>query len=137
MGLDSRITETPDWLADWTMTDMTLTDNGNPIVTYNVYKKNYAAGSKIILGRIGNGSVVNYVVMAKEQEQQIEFISGDINDDKCVDIFDMILMRKAVVAPLTDEREKLAADVDNNGKIEIADAVMLQNFLLGRIKAFK
>ena len=136
VGLDSRITNAPDWLSGWTRTDMTLTDDGNPVVTYNVYKKNFEAGSEVVLGKIADSSVVNYVVIAKEQERQIEYIPGDINDDERINVFDMILMRRALIASPTDERERLAADVNGDGSINIADAVLLQGFLLGNVKSF-
>ena len=135
VGLDSRITDTPDWLSGWTRTDMSLTDDGNPIVTYNVYKKNFEEGSEIVLGKVANSSVVNYVVMATAMEK-IEFIPGDINDDKRVDCFDMVLMRRALVEPPTDERAALAADINRSGSIDVADAVLLQSFLLGKINSF-
>lgn len=135
VGLDSRITDTPDWLSGWTRTDMSLTDDGNPIVTYNVYKKNFEEGSEIVLGKVANSSVVNYVVMATDMEK-IEFIPGDINDDKRVDCFDMVLMRRALVEPPTDERAALAADINRSGSIDVADAVLLQSFLLGKINSF-
>lgn len=32
---------------------------------------------------------------------------------------------------ITDEREKLAADMNGDGNINISDAVMMQRFLLG------
>ena len=131
VGLDSRITDAPDWLSGWTRTDMTLTDDGSPVVTYNVYKKNFEAGSEVVLGKIADSSVVNYVVIAKEQERQIEYIPGDINNDEHIDVFDMILMRRALIASPTDERERLAADMNCDGSIDISDAVMMQRFLLG------
>ena len=43
----------------------------------------------------------------------------------------MVLMRRALITPLTDEREKLSADMNDDGKISIEDAVLLQKFLLG------
>ena len=136
VGLDSRIEQTPDWLSDWTRTDMSLTDDGNPVVTYNVYKKNYSSGSEIVLGKIANSSVVNYVVMTAVKEPT-EFIPGDINDDKLVNVFDMVLMRRAVKQAPSDEREFLAADIDGNGVIDVTDALLLQDFLLGRNKELK
>ena len=135
IGLDSRITETPDWLSDWTKTDMALIDDGATVVTYNVYKKDFPADSEVVLGKIANSSVVNYVVMAKEKEQ-IEFIPGDITGDELVNVFDMILMRAAIAEPLSDEREKLAADMNGDGSINISDAVLLNSFLLGKVNSF-
>jgi len=136
VGLDSRVSVTPDWLSGYTKTAMTLTDDGNPVVTYNIYMNDYKSGEEIILGKLANSSVVNYVVIAKEYDpnafkEPVEFIPGDINNDKLVNIFDMIFMRRALIQPLTDEREKLAADLNGDGVIGLSDAVMLQNFLLG------
>ena len=95
-------------------------------------------------------NAVNYVVLAKEYAPvtttttttiatttettttvSLDFILGDINDDKRVDVFDMVLMRRALIEPLSDAREKLAADMNGNGTIDISDAVLLQKFLLG------
>lgn len=129
IGLDSRITNIPVWLADWTKTDMTLSDDGNPVVTYNICKKNYPAEIEVILGKIADSSVVNYAVIAKEQEQ-IKFIPGDIDNDERVNAFDIILMRRALIEPPTNEREKPAADMNGDGNINISDAVMVQRFLL-------
>ncbi|MCM1530282.1 MAG: family 43 glycosylhydrolase [Alistipes sp.] len=68
VGLDSRITETPAWLSDWTKTDLVMTDDGATTVTYNIYKCNFSKNDTVTLGAVNNGSVVNYVVMAEEQE---------------------------------------------------------------------
>ena len=45
-----------------------------------------------------DSSVVNYVVIAKEQEQ-IKFIPGDIDNDERVNAFDIILMRRDAACP--------------------------------------
>ena len=130
IGLDSRIGETPDWLSDWEKTSMTLTDDGDPVVTYNVYKKDFPADTEVILGKIANSGVVNYVVLAGEKEK-ISYIPGDITGDERVDTFDMVLMRKALIEPPTDESKRLAADMNADGEINVSDAVKLQRFLLG------
>lgn len=137
VGLDTRVQPVPEWLSDWAQTDMTLMDNGNPVVTYQVYKKDYKSGEKVNLGAVNMSKAVNYVVMAKEYDPNaftdpIEFIQGDINDDKAVDCFDMILMRRSLINPLTDEREKLCSDMNGDGTISVEDVVLLQKFLLGR-----
>lgn len=115
---------------------MTLVDDGNPVVTYQIYMKDYKSGDKVTLGAVNMANAVNYVAMAKEYDPNafidpIEFIHGDINDDKVVDCFDMVLMRRALINPLTDEREKLSADMNGDGEIAIEDAVLLKKFLLG------
>ena len=73
---------------------------------------------------------MNYVVLAGEKEK-ISYIPGDITGDERVDTFDMVLMRKALIEPPTDESKKLAADMNADGEINVSDAVKLQRFLLG------
>lgn len=138
VGLDTRVVPVPSWLSDWTKTNMTLTDDGNPVVTYQVYMKDYKSGDKVTLGEVNMANAVNYVAMAKEYDadafkEPVEFISGDINDDKTVDCFDAVLIKHALLNlqsyQLAGEREKLAADMDNDGEITIKDFVILKKFL--------
>lgn len=138
VGLDTRVVPVPSWLSDWTKTNMTLTDDGNPVVTYQVYMKDYKSGDKVTLGEVNMANAVNYVAMAKEYDadafkEPVEFMRGDINDDKIVDCFDAILIKHALLNlqsyQLAGEREKLAADTDNDGEITIKDFVILKKFL--------
>ncbi|MGN0606876.1 MAG: family 43 glycosylhydrolase [Oscillospiraceae bacterium] len=138
VGLDTRVVPVPLWLSDWTKTNMTLTDDGNPVVTYQVYMKDYKSGDKVTLGEVNMANAVNYVAMAKEYDadafkEPVEFMRGDINDDKTVDCFDAILIKHIILniqsCQLAGEREKLAADMDNDGEITIKDFVILKKFL--------
>lgn len=61
---------------------------------------------------------------------------GDTNLDGRVDVFDMINERHAVLGNITDSAILKAADVDRSGKVEANDLVLLQEFLLGKIKEF-
>ena len=62
---------------------------------------------------------------------------GDINTSGKVDVFDVILMRRAVVARGTfSGKAAAAADVNGDKEIGVADLVGLQNFVLGREKSF-
>ncbi len=106
-------------------------------MTYNVYKKDVKSGGTVTLGELNMSNTVNYVAMAKPYDPNetytnpIEFIWGDINGDETTDVFDMILMRRALTEPLTDKRQILAADTNSDGEINSSDAVLLQKFLLG------
>ncbi|WP_295086839.1 glycosyl hydrolase 53 family protein [Ruminococcus sp.] len=56
-----------------------------------------------------------------------EIILGDINSDGAIDVFDVVALRKAVIAG-----EKSAEfDLNADGKIGIADLVKLQVYILG------
>ena len=60
-------------------------------------------------------------------------IKGDINGDRCVDVFDMIRYRKALTEQVRLTGLSLSnADVNSDGKTGIADAVLLQKQLLGK-----
>ncbi|MCR4796029.1 MAG: acetylxylan esterase [Ruminococcus sp.] len=65
-----------------------------------------------------------------------EFIYGDLDGDKTITSLDLLLMRKGLIGDYKDNSVKKAADIDQNGKPEIADLVQLQSFILGKIKEF-
>lgn len=137
VALDTRVEPLPAWLSDWTKTDMTLTDDGKPIVTYRVYMKDFKAGETVSLGMVNMSAAVNYAVFAKEYDpnafkEPVEFIHSDINGDNRINIFDMILIKEALTyvntnesSPLAGEREKLAADMNDDGAVTINDAIMI------------
>ena len=66
VAMDSRMTTVPAWLADWTLTDLTLTASND--VSYVVYSKAFAAGSAVMLGSNETAAgVVGYTVFALNQ----------------------------------------------------------------------
>lgn len=62
--------------------------------------------------------------------------AGDVNRDGAVDIFDVVLARKAIISSLNDEIAMLCADADNSGKYEINDLVLIHEFVIGKISEF-
>ena len=153
VGIDTRAEANASWLSDWTKTVMTMTDDGNPNVTYNIYSKDIKGGQQITLGAVNMNTAVNYVIAATEynsavtttstttttatitttsvqQPSDYGFIYGDLNNDGRVDVFDMVLMRQELVDGHLDRNTKRRADVDADGKTGVADAVQLQSFLL-------
>ena len=67
-----------------------------------------------------------------------EIITGDFNNDRRVDSFDIITARKALISVMDDEAAKTNTDMDLNkdGSFNAADIVLLQSFVLGKIKSF-
>ncbi|MBQ6213252.1 MAG: hypothetical protein IJJ57_10235, partial [Ruminococcus sp.] len=151
VGIDTRAESNAAWLSSWTKTALTLTDDGNPNVTYNVYKKDVRSGEKVTLGAVNMTTAVNYIVAATEYDVSVvtaapavtttpaettpqnignSFIYGDLDYNGRVDIFDMILMRQELAGGILERTTKRRADVNADGIVSIADAVQLQSFLL-------
>lgn len=62
---------------------------------------------------------------------------GDVNVDGKVDVFDMIELRKGYIkGKLSEGIDPMRADINRDGKIGMADLVMLENYLLGKIDNF-
>lgn len=65
-----------------------------------------------------------------------QFILGDTDGDGRISVFDMIDARKCVAGEVTNTKIIKAADVDQSGKVEANDLVLIQQFILGQIKTF-
>ena len=118
VALDTRVVDVqnafPAWLADWTKTDMTLTNDKE--VTFYVYQKDYTAGELVTLGDNGTStSVVNYTVFVQENGTAPQTTEPPTTEPP---------------ADSTDPQEQKAmrGDVDVNGDVNIADAVLLARF---------
>ena len=62
--------------------------------------------------------------------------AADINRDGAINVFDLVLARKAILHGLNDDIAMLCADVDNSGKYEVNDLVLIHEFVLGKINEF-
>ena len=61
---------------------------------------------------------------------------GDMNNDSEIDIYDLPLMRKAVLNSFSGSATSAAADIDGDGNVAINDAVLLTQYILGKISKF-
>ena len=67
----------------------------------------------------------------------IKVIPADINGDEVVNSFDMIAARKALTGnDFASAAAKKAADVNGDGEFNVADALLIQQFILGKISEF-
>ena len=57
---------------------------------------------------------------------------GEVDGDGEVTSDDVALVVKVIASLVTDEKTKTAADVNGDGKIDIADVIALVNLLLGK-----
>ena len=122
VGLDARI-QTPEWLNGWTNTNETLTDNGNPPVTYQVYRKNVKENETVMLGAVNMSDAVNYIVAAGEM--QPERVLGDVNADGQFTIADVVMLQKWLICAgdLTDWQ---IGDLCKDKKIDILDLCFMK-----------
>jgi len=63
-------------------------------------------------------------------------ILGDVDFDNAITAFDLIGARQVLIGTLKDSQAMKNADVDQSGKAEMNDLVLLQEFVLGKIKEF-
>ena len=69
--------------------------------------------------------------------QKDTVILGDINCDKKINGFDMVLARNGIITGgFESDMAAEAADVNQDGTYQMADAVLIQRFLLGEITTF-
>lgn len=135
VGLDSRVVNIPSWLSDWTKTTLSVTDDGNPLVTYNLYKKDFNSNSVVTLGPNGTSSgAVNYIVIIK-QSNQSSIIYGDLNRDGFVDSTDVTLLKRYILRKINLPQDKIeAADLNLDSFVDSTDYSILKRFILRKIK---
>lgn len=126
---DTRLTNLPQWLSDWEQSDMSAASSND--VTFNIYKKDFKAGEKVVLGTNGQSAYcVNYTVLVKEYEKNIpEKVIGDVNADESFGLPDIVLMQKYLlnIEALSNYE---AGDVSQDGKINIFDLSIMKQMIL-------
>lgn len=72
-----------------------------------------------------------------EGAASISYILGDVNINGEIDVFDIAFARQGPISSFSNSISELAFDVNQDGEKTVADLVMLQNYLLGRINKFE
>ena len=71
-------------------------------------------------------------VAAKEAPHDLfDILMGDLNSDGTVDMFDVIACRKAIIREDYTGYNAKAGDYNGNNKLDVADLIMLNRFVLG------
>lgn len=67
-----------------------------------------------------------------------EVIIGDVDFDNQLDVFDLVILKKIATLQFSADNEKIriAADVNGDNEVNIADAVTMQSYLLKKIDRF-
>ena len=127
-AVDSRVNANLAWLKSWTKTGESITTSNG--VTLEIFRTNAKAGDTVTLGTNGGSNEsANYIILAKEGFASEK---GDVNADGVIDIFDLGLAKQMVLK----SQQNMAADVDENGKLEVRDLILLTKWLHHQITAF-
>ena len=129
LGVDSRLNP-PEWLGNWTKTADTLTDDGNPVVTYEVWRRDYKANDTVTIGINGDSGTVNYVIAVKPLEVPTEPVTEGSAEP----------VTEPPTEPSTDATEPtteepttpqpVSGDVNADEELNILDAILMQKYLL-------
>lgn len=80
------------------------------------------------------GAVKGTVIKGAGDAKKVRL--GDVNCDGVVDAFDMVAARRGVINGFTSDQSRINCDVDRNGEAVIADVVLIQEYILGKIREF-
>ncbi len=133
VALDSRVADqgaVQPWLSDWTLTDMTATNNNS--VSFILYEKVVKAGETVTLGANGSStSCVGYAVLAVPDSGADAPLIGDIVKDDAVNVTDLVALQRFLLTTLALDASQLqAADVNTDGSVNVYDLGTLKKQLL-------
>ncbi len=84
-----------------------------------------------------NSPLTYLIAMTDDGQKSDRFILGDINCDGKINCFDFVLAKKALIeGKFSNDTAAKAADVNQSGSYSVADAVLIQKFLVKKIKSF-
>lgn len=85
---------------------------------------------------VSSGSLQTFVNEIDAHAAETDVILGDVNDDDRVDVFDLCLIKQELSSSGSASINKVAADVNADGVVDVKDAIEVQDFLLCRTKGF-
>ncbi len=134
VALDQRVTSIPAWLTAYTKTAGTVDLSNN--VRCDLYALNADAGTKIILGTNGqNGGVVNYTVFAAERKAvttTTTTLTTTTTTTTATTTTETVTTTTLTSTTVSDEPQTtLRGDVNDDGAVDVKDAVMLARYVGG------
>ena len=126
IGLDSRLNDAryPAWLSGWEKTGDIASDNGDPNVTYELYRKTVQAGGSVTIGMIAQSSCVNVIAAVIPAK-----IQGDVNADGSFNIADAAALMRYLLADGT-LADWQTGDFDGNGRLNAIDLTLMKRALM-------
>ena len=82
-----------------------------------------------VIGAVGGTSIIG----AGESK---DITIGDVNSDGVINIYDLSAAKNGYISGFADSYSKLAADVDQNRKVDSDDIILLKKYILGTITEF-
>ncbi len=70
----------------------------------------------------------------KKETRPIPYTLGDINNDNRINVFDLVLIKKALIEGCENSGIEAACDVNMDGEITMLDIVRMQKFIVGQIE---
>ncbi len=116
-------------------------------ITVSDYYANYASSEGSNLDSDGSVEPQDPVVPSDTpteptDDPTVDFISGDVNADKKINVFDNIALKKIIISSISNGPAGIpphasSEDVTGDGSVGIDDLVLLNKFLVGEDVAFK
>lgn len=127
-GVDTRVEKTPEFLETWTKTGETFTSSND--VTFVLYKRTFEKMKPVVIGYNGQSAYcVNFTLFA-QPHTDTEQIKGDINADGAVNVADLVLLSKHILAEKALTAEQCArADLIKDSRIDVFDMIELRKLV--------
>lgn len=134
VGLDSRVTNVPDWLSGFAKTNAVIKTTND--ITFELYSYSLKSGDTFTLGANGQSSgCMNYIVLASDSAGSdiSSEIIGDVNMDGKFDLTDVVLVQKWLLAvPNTTLVNWKAGDLCKDDKLDVFDLYLMKRELVNR-----
>ncbi len=114
--------------GDGSMVIATKVSDGKSCV--EVISAETETGANIQQWEINGHDCQSWIIEEVDYDPSVTFTYGDINNDTLIDSFDMVLMRQELCGPVLSVVQKLSADVNADGLVNVADAVELNRHIL-------
>ena len=104
-------------------------ENPTPVTVSSTVFSNRANATLIV--PVGSKAAYEAANYWKEFKRIIEFIEGDVNGDGEMDVVDVVDIARYVVGTPAETFVQILADINNNGDVNLGDAVSLVNMIAG------